>query len=228
MASLHKRLLRASAVICTAVVLAVLVPYPLFSDFTEKSWQFHKPIVLPQGLLEESLVEVSPDSAVFAETTQTHSDLRIIETNSQLETPYKLLVGRGKELRESIAVIMQNVSHMPGEHTSIVLDFGKGVVLHNEIEIVTSSMNFQRNVTVEESSDNENWKMLEENGQIFEFNIPEHNLSTRGTHVEYPYSTARYLRVRVINQGELPLQITGVVGYSFQKLPAIQTQFPAE
>lgn len=209
------------------VALAGLFALPVYGDFSRQAWRFYKPIAPPTGLSQESLVEVVPDQEMYAHANIGLSDLRVIEANTQSEVPYKLLIERGESRRGSLLVSIRDLGHVPGQYTSFVANLGQEGVLHNELEIRTPSQNFQRGVVVEGSSDGNVWAVLQEKGQIFDFTIRERGFTERYTRVRYPDSTARYLRVRIINGGEPPLEITGAVAYYAQELPPREAEMPA-
>lgn len=210
-----------------AAALATVVVFPLSADFSGQEWRFFKPVVLPAGHDQEFLVEVVPDREVFAHTEPGLFDLRIIETDSQREVPYKLLVERGEQRRASVAVATRDLGHIPGQFTSFVVDLQREGVLHNELEVLTPSHNFQRRVVVEASQDSKVWAVVQEKGQIFDFTIVERNFTTRDTRVRYPSSTARYLRVRITNNGQPPVETKGAVAYFAEELPPRETELPA-
>ena len=201
------------------VALVSLLALPASADFSGEVWQFFKPILLPTDQTQESLVEITADLEVFAHSDPGLSELRVVEADSQREVPYKLLVERAERRRGSIAVTLRDLGHVPGQHTSFVADLRQEGVLHNEVEIRTPSQNFQRRVVVEGSSDGTTWATLEDEGHIFDFTIKERNFTTRDTRVRYPVNTARYLRVRTINDEEPPLEINGAVAFFNQELP---------
>lgn len=207
-----------------ATALASSVALPVWSDVSGHEWRFFKSIVLPEGLAQESLVEVLPDLEVFSHAAPGLYDLRVIEGDSQREVPYKLLVERGEHRRGAIAVTVRDLGDVPGQYTSFVADLRQEGVLHNELEIRTPSQNFQRRVVVEGSPDGETWAVLQEQAQIFDFTITERNFTTLDTRVRYPASTARYLRIRVINGEESPLEISGAVAYFAQELAPRETE----
>jgi hypothetical protein len=207
--------------------VASLAALPLAADFSGQAWRFFKTIELPGGLSQESLVEVASDREVYAQASPGLSDLRVIEANSQQEVPYKLLVERGEQRRSSLAVTLRDLGHVPGQFTSFVADLRQEGALHNELEVLTSSQNFQRRMVVEGSADGKEWAVLQEKGQIFDFTIQERSFTTRYTRVQYPSSSVRYLRVRIRNDGEPPLVITGAVAYFAQELPPRETDLPA-
>ncbi len=215
------------AAIVLATALAGLVVLPLSADFSGPDWRFSKRVALPTGQDQEFLVEVVPDREVYAHASPGLSDLRIIEEESGREVQYKLLVERGEQRRGSIPVSMQDLGHVPGEYTSFVADLRQEGKLHNELEIRTPSENFQRLVVVEGSQDGETWAVLQEEGQIFDLTIEERDFSTRDTRVQYPASTARYLRVRIANDDEPPLEITGAVAFFVQQLAPQESELAA-
>lgn len=196
------------------------------ADFSIQLWRFFKPVPVSEVLSDTSLVEVVPDTDVFSNAAPTLSDLRVVEENSQQEVPYILLVERGEQRRASVSATMHDLGHLPGQHTTFVLDLKQQGTLHNELEIDTSSGNFQRDIVVEGSDDAETWKILDESGQIFDFTIAERGFNTRDTRVKYPSSTVRYLRVRIVD-GELPpLDVQGTVVFSTQQIQPSRTEYP--
>ena len=221
-----KKITLVLGVVLFAVAAATLVPL-VSADFSEDRWRYFKPVVLPPGLSEGSLVELLPDLEVFAHSTATLQDLRIVTGEAQREVPYKLLVERGEQRRAELRVTIRDLGHIAGQYTSFVADLGREGILHNEVEVRTPSQNFQRRVVVEGSPDGETWAVLEEEAQIFDFTIKERNFNARDTRVNYPISTARYLRVRIGNGGELPLEVSGAVAYFTQSLPPREIELTA-
>ena len=215
------------AVVALAVALVILAAPLVWADFSVQSWRFFKPVVLPADLAETSLVEVVPGREVFPHAARGLADLRILEVDGQREVPYVLLVERGEQRRSSVAVRMRDLGHVPGRHTTFILDLEREGDLHNELEISTSSHNFQRDIVVEGSEDAENWSVLDESGQIFDFTIAERGFTTRDTRVKYPSSTVRYLRVRIVDEDQPPLEVGGAVVFFAQQLPPRETELSA-
>ena len=215
------------AIAALVILLAALATFPVAADFLDQAWRFFKPVVLPADLAETTLVEVGPDREVFPHAARGLTDLRILEVDSQREVPYVLLVERGEQRRSSVAVRMRDLGHVPGQHTTFILDLQREGVLHNELEVRTSSQNFQRSVEVEASENGEVWQILDQNGRIFDLTIPERNFNTRDTRVRYPSSTARYLRIRIVDEEQSPLEVTGAVVFFAQQLPPRETELPA-
>jgi hypothetical protein len=76
---------------------------------------------------------------------------------------------------------------------------------------------------LEASSDGITWAVIQES-QIFDFTITERGFTERLARVQYPSSTARYLRVRIINDSEPPLEVTGALAYFAQTLPPLEQE----
>ena len=215
----------AIAALMATLVLAVV---PARAEFSIQSWKFFKDISLPDALPKTSLIEIEPDSEVFAHATPALSDLRIVENDSQPEVPYKLLVERGEQRRESVPVTMRDLGHIPSQETSFILDLNPQGRQHNELEINTQSHNFQRGIVVEGSEDADRWRVLDGSGQIFDFTIAERGFVSRDTRVTYPSSTVRYLKIRIINRNLPPLEVEGALVFFTQEIKPRQTTYTAD
>lgn len=227
MADRLKTPLKLLAVAGLLIVLSGLLAVAVYADFSEATWRSFKAVNIPPGLPPGSLVDLEPDLEVFAHADPSLRDLRIVEVATQREVPYKLLVERGEQRRVSLLVTIRDLSHVPGQHTSFVVDLGQARILHNELEIRTPSQNFQRTVVVEGSTDGEAWAILEEDAQIFDFTIQERNFNAADTRLQYPASTVRFLRIRIINGDEPPLEVQGASAFFSQKLEPRETELPA-
>ena len=217
------------------IILQVALPAALVSllalssaaaDFSLKDWQFVKSISVPDGLTEGDLVEVVPDPEVFNGAAPGLADLRIVQGNEQ-EVPFQVVVERGSRERRSFPVSIRDLGFVPDQFSTFVADLGQGGLLHNEIEVFTSSQNFQRDVTVEGSNDAATWTVLQEGTRIFDFTLKERDFTARFTRVRYPESTVRFLRVRITNDGEEPLTITGASVFSVAETLAEEVNYPA-
>ena len=226
MASGLRLRIKLPAAVALAVAVGLLAAPLVLADFSVQAWRFFKAVPVSAVLTETSLVEVVPDAEVFVHAAPALSDLRVVEEDSQREVPYKLLVERGEQRRGSLSAAMRDLGHVPGQHTTFVLDLNQQGALHNELEINTASHNFQRDIVVEGSEDAENWRVLDETGQIFDFTIAERGFTTRDTRVKYPSSTAHYLRITIIG-GELPpLDVQGAVVFFAQQIQPRRTEYP--
>ena len=213
-------------VIALLVLVSVQTISVAVADFSLEDWQHVKSIGIPLGFAEKELVEVVPDPEVYNAAAPGLADLRIIQGTDQ-EIPYQLVVERGSRERDSFPVKIRDLGFVPGQYSSFVAELGQEGLLHNEIEVFTDSQNFQRDVIVEGSNNNTTWTVLQEGTKIFDFTLKERGFTRRFTRVGYPESTMRFLRVRIINDNEDPLNITGASVFSVAETLAEEVHYPA-
>lgn len=192
---------------------ALLPVLSVWAGAPDGQWQFFKPVILPENLPDDQLVEVELDPEVYALAQPGLGDVRLTatDTDGEREIPYQLLIEAGDQRRAAVPVEMQDLGHIPNDHTSFVLHVQSEGSLHSEVEIQTSSANFQRRVAVSTSDDGENWLILEENGTIFNVTIPERGFSASDTSVLYSSSSARFLRIQIFDEDQEPLVVQGAV-----------------
>ena len=216
------------------IVLRVALPAALVSllalssaaaDFSLEDWQFVKSISVPD-VAEGDLVEVVPDPEVFSGAAPGLADLRIVQGNER-EVPYQVVVERGSRERRAFPVTSRDLGFVPDQFSTFVADLGESGLFHNEIEVSTSSQNFQRDVMVEGSNDAKTWAVLQEGTRIFDFSLKERDFTARNTRVRYPESTARFLRVKITNAEEDPLNLTGASVFSVSETLAEEASYPA-
>ncbi len=209
-----------------AGLAALIVAAPqAFADFSLTDWRYVKPVSLPAELRREGLVEVAPDREVFAGAASGLVDLRIIADDGT-EAPYKLEVSRGERQRVSIPVAIRDKGYVRGQYTTATGELTQEGALHNEIEILTPAANFLRNVTVEASDDGVTWATIAEQ-EIYDLTVREPGFTTRDTRVKYPESTARYLRLRIADDAEGPVEVSGASVFFVKETPAREVSWPA-
>ena len=214
------------AVLLSAVILAG-DPLLALADFSMSEWQYVKLITLPRDMGEAMLTEVTVDSQAFAQANKGLGDLRIVRDGGE-EVPYQLAITRGGSRRTTHSGRIQDLGHLPGGHTELVIDLSRPGLLHNEVEILTTSKNFRRKVELESSNDGESWLTVSQGIEIYDFTAAKRNFNARNTRIQYTESTARYLRIRILNGGEAPLTITGASAASLVEEEPLSTEYPAQ
>lgn len=199
--------------------------HSVLADFALRDWQYVKPIIIPAELPKEGLVEITPDQEVFAGSVSGLADLRIV-AEGNTEVPYKLDVSRATSQRTSFQVAVSDKGYIPSQYNSFIADLGRAGILHNEIEFQTSATNFRRTAIVEASNDRAMWAKLVEQ-TVYDFTVRERNFNTRNTRVRYPDSTARYLRVKIIDDGTGSIDISSVTAFFAKETTARETTWPA-
>ena len=200
------------------LTLLLLVASGANADFSRNSWRYYKDIVMPSGIRSGDLVELSPDTEVFAAAAGGLADLRVISDENQ-EIPYKLEISQAQHERTSFTVSIRDKGYVPGSHTIFTADLGQAGILHNEIEFRTPADEFRRTATVEASNDGSAWVLLVEQ-TVYAFTVRERGFTTRNTAARYPESTARYLRVKIADDGEGALEISGATVFFVKDKPA--------
>ena len=194
----------------------------VFADFSRSEWRYLKAIPVAPGLDDRRLMEVTLDQEVFAGSAAGQIDLRVVREPAA-EVPYQLVVTAGRRKRQTVETSLRDLGHLPGQHSSFVVDLGRPGIPHNRVEVSTASRNFQREVMVEASDDALTWVVLREDGTIFDFTVVERNFTARDTSVEYPESFRRFLRVSIRSGGEQPLDVAGALVASTLDEPAAES-----
>lgn len=123
------------------------------------------------------------------------ADLRLFDSSNR-EIPYAVRVLREVDEQRDMPVRMFN-SATAGSASEVSVDLGENHGEHNEIEVQTDGDNFRRQVVVEGSDSDRDWRTLNNDGVIFSFS--SHNSSVDSGRITYPTSRYRYLRVRVMS-----------------------------
>lgn len=182
------------------------------ADFDKSKWVYSKEIRLAPYSAKR-VASFSLDNDVF-DNSKGLGDLRIINSKG-IETPYKLVVDSTTASRQTFPVKITNLGSKAGEYTQMILDLGGEGESHNNLTLTTASINFRRQVEVEASVDLVNWlviKKASEGGYIYDYSV---DFKAQNTTVNYPDSTYRYLRVKIVDNGEEPLKITGATVYRY-------------
>lgn len=209
-----------------AAALALLIAFPsiVAADFALADWRYAKEVQAPP-VTQEDLVELHPDAELYGGSAPGLRDLRIIGADNR-ETPYKLEVRRGQREQRDVAVTVRDQGYVQGEYNTFIADLASEGVLHNRVEFQTTSINFQRTAVVETSNDLTTWAKVAE-GVVHDFRLEDTVVTSRSTAVTYPDSTARYIRVRVLDDGTGPLAITGARVFAVQEELRREVLWPA-
>ncbi len=98
---------------------------------------------------------------------------------------------------ETLILPLRVTQNAEAKTTELVVDLGgKGIPTHS-ITISVGGQNFNRRVVVHASSDGSSWKML---GQDYIFSVSTPVFQGNRLLIEYPETTARYVRVVVFNE----------------------------
>ena len=193
--------------------LLFLGAFAAYAKFTLSQWQFYKTISLPSGVSQDTLVSAELDEEVLTKSAHNLADLRVIE-GKENEIPFVMRSLASESHVRSFSPLMLDLSSVPGENTSFVVDFGDLNEPHNSITILVSPLekNFRRNAKIEGANtldDESVWRVLKDRESIYDYSLEFH---VQDSTITYPDSAFRYLRVTIADGGQSPLRITGVRG----------------
>lgn len=180
----------------------------VFADFKESDWQFKRDINLTSIVSSKKLAAFVLDNKVFEGANNNLSDLRIIDSNGK-EAAYKLTFEQLSTSLQTFPVRITDLGQLSDQYTHFVLDIGRFGETHNSVTLQTTSVDFRKKVEVEASDDGKSWfiiKKAEEGGVIYDYSK---DFKAQNTTINYPDSTYRFLRVKIIDNGEEPIKLTG-------------------
>ncbi|KKU51578.1 MAG: hypothetical protein A3F26_02015 [Candidatus Ryanbacteria bacterium RIFCSPHIGHO2_12_FULL_47_12b] len=196
-----------------------------YADFDRALWQFKKRI---EGVSSPGFVLLDLDEEVFNGAKENFSDIRIVSDNGG-EVPFTFAPQGDRSQISNLPARMFDLSFREGESTEFTVDLGSAGQFHNNVTIGTPSENFRRVVEIEGSNDASSWRTLTKKGQIFDFTVrDERPAHVEDTTIDYPESTVRYLRVKILDHGEDPLRVEGVTVSLHVNTAAKETVFQPE
>jgi len=130
---------------------------------------------------------------VMGQSRDDLGDLRLFDSENR-EIPYAIRILQTMDQRQESGSKLFNRATV-GSASEATIDLGDNPGEHNEVEVQTPGGDFRRLVTVEGSDSGRDWRMLKNDGVVFDFESNGRNVSSN--HVKYPASRYRYLRVRV-------------------------------
>lgn len=183
------------------------------ADFNLFNWRYFRDIRLTDQISQDSLAAFNLDNQVFENSKSDLSDLRIVDA-AGVEVAYKLAIESEKQLYQTYAARMINVGSLPQQYTEVVLDLANNGSLHNSVTLITPSTNFRKRVEVEASSDGNQWfliKKANEGPLIYDYSL---DFKAHATTVNYPSSTYRFLRLKIIDDLSNPIKVTGATTFN--------------
>ena len=173
------------------------------ADFRRSDWQFSKGIEAGTAQAND-YIRVSLDGQTFHRSLRSLADLRIVDDKGS-EVPYALYEEREKTTEEQFRPKVFDQAVLPGKYSTLTLDLEREIA-NNTLTLKIKSQNFKRRAEIAGSQDGKQWFVLKNDAYIFDFSGEQ---KVQVTTVKYPEHRYRYLRVRVWNEKESPLEIEG-------------------
>lgn len=219
---MKRKIWLATAAVLFFTFLGMLVDLaPAAADYSAERWEYRRDI---QGRIAvgQKYAQALVDGQIYTHSQAgSLADLRIIKTGPgpEVEVPYVLYSDPvANEEKTYLSTILNN-SFVPGEYSSFVVDLGSSGQTNNRLEIETSSANFLRRVELEGTDSlSSPWNKLDTADHIFDYG------RNRSTLIHYSENAFRYLRVRIWNKTEKPLNITGARVFYDARVKAAEQQ----
>ena len=202
------------------VTLAATIVMVFFTGFVSTKalaldssrYRWKAPVTGEMGGLSDDSSGKTGEYAAFDVTPEIHdrslpdlSDIRIVSDDGR-EIPFVIWTERGDETAYRVVSDVINTAYVPQSHTTFTIDLGVSYVRTNTLVITSSSIDFERRVTVEGSPDNKHFAVLTDDVHIFDFTT-DHGIAD--TTVTYPTTDYRYIRVTLWDNGDDPLKDVG-------------------
>ena len=185
------------------VFLGLTAATVAWAAFTPSQWQYRKEISVQQtGYLRLNL-----DAEAFAGLQGDLRDLRVV-TAAGTEVPFQQVVERRAAEVRTRSVTVLNNAYTVGQYQSFMVDLSRRGEPHNWLSIITPEREFQHQVEISGSDDQQTWQVLKSDGYIFAHHEPRRNFAVLQTDLGYPTATFRYLLVKVFST--TPFRVNGV------------------
>lgn len=190
--------------------LMLFLPLAVIADFDMEKWRFAKNIEPAAGALSERLGAFMVDREVYEKAKSDVSDLRVVDANGE-EVSHHIINFWKRDATEQVQATILNNSFVVGREQSLILDFGAGRGVHNQVSLGVSQQdrNFRRKVTVSGSDAVGNWRVLSQENVIYDYSV---DISARKTTLYYPLTNFRYLFIQITDEGGGALNITSATG----------------
>lgn len=158
-------------------------------------WEYFAPVPTPVAKTDDSpnLMDVILGRDVFAHARPDLADLRLYDAAGKT-IPYALRYRRPQSLRESVPTTEFNRAEPNDGPSELTLDLQRDGIQYNEIKLVTSGMNFRREVEVDGSEDGKTWRRLVA-GDLLRYEFEKQKIDLDS--LTFADSRFRYLRVKI-------------------------------
>jgi hypothetical protein len=201
------------------------------ADFAKESWAKVRDITLP-AISSAEYVRVPLDAAA-ASGGNAFRDIRVLSGGT--EVPYQLVTEDAAVISAYAPSRTLDVVTDRAGRLMFILDLGGEGTLHSRLHVELSSKNYRRQVSVYTASalvphDSSSWNLLTDKGYIYKFTDERAGAVAAGGDIDYPESSARYLRVVVEGgpEGALTFGSAGVYRYAVESAKEVTETVAAE
>lgn len=201
---------RSFAGVSVGLLLVLFATSTVQAEFDQSDWRFLKTLTVSAETVSSQPVELRIDDDILMNSSIGLRDVRLID-DLEIETPYLVESLRGRNLRTARSLRVFDRGNVDGRYSQMTVDFGDTGTLHNQLELGGYSRpEFWREIEIETSPDNVSWVAV---GKDEIYRVSRSGVSDYSLQVEYPLSSARYIRIRILDDGSGELQMSSAVGY---------------
>ncbi|HWY34022.1 MAG TPA: discoidin domain-containing protein, partial [Nitrosopumilaceae archaeon] len=187
------------------IIFFLFISSGLFAQL--KKYTFSRPV---KGISENAYYTIPLGTDILAKSQSGYTDFRIFETgdNDTIEVPYTLNWKDEEIQNMEYAATLVDASYKTKCCSFVTLKFNEPKEI-NEIKLEVSENNFDKLLKLEGSSDNKDWKTIQENMRIVGFGFDDYKY----TKLNFGICTYRYFRITVNNLNSKAINITGATTY---------------
>jgi hypothetical protein len=165
-------------------------------------WKYVRSIAIA-GRAGTLTIAIPP--TLYANAKSSLDDVRIIDGGGN-PVPFALATPIPETTQAWTDAVLTDEGFVAGKYSQAVADLGTRRAAHGILDITPERETFATTVDVDASDDGMTWRLIRSGAPIYDYRSD--GLATN-TRVTFPTSTARYLRVRVLD-GKRPFGIAGI------------------
>jgi hypothetical protein len=150
-------------------------------------------------------VTVAVPPSIYANAQPSLGDLRVVDGRGNL-VPFVLRTPEPASSETWVNAALTDEGFVPENYSQVVADLGPDRGAYGILDIATPLESFATTVDVEASDDRATWRVIRTGAPIYDYR--RDGLATN-TRVTFPSSTARYIRVRILDSSS-PFPIDGI------------------
>lgn len=198
-------------IIITFLFLFILT-IPAIASVNLTKWHYYKDIEGTAGA-DQKYAMIELDQELLNNSYHILSDVRILDNQGQ-EIPYFIQNNNQETFGQVYAASILNKSVVPGQFSTFIFDLQKQLSEpHNRLSIIINGTNYLRLIEIEGSDDSATWHKIDSDEHIYSVQGQANNS------IKYNQNNFRYLRVKIWNKGEEPLNIIGAQVHYIKEAP---------
>ncbi|HEY9085356.1 MAG TPA: DUF3999 family protein [Candidatus Tyrphobacter sp.] len=150
-------------------------------------------------------VSVAMPPSIYANAQSSLDDLRVVDRHGLL-VPFMLRTPEPASSETWVNATLTDEGFVPGNYSQVVADLGPDRGTYGILDIATPRAAFATTADVEASDDRATWRVIRTGAPIYDYR--RDGLATN-TRIAFPSSTARYMRVRILDR-KSPFPIDGI------------------